>query len=211
MADPSHGMVEELSERMCIVTRTTAGSERLLRFVCSPDGSVVADIACKLPGRGVWVGLSRELVREAVRRRLFAKGLGEDCAAPANLPDQVAELLERAALGLLSLANKAGLVVQGFEKVSRAIEAGKVAVLIEASDGSLEGRRKLRNRLAATGSEVQTVAAFDSERLGLALGRPHVIHAAVAQNGLAGRFLAAVGRLEAYREHPGRAMVNVGT
>lgn len=188
-----------MSERMCIVTRTVAEPEGLVRFVRDPQGTVVPDVRCELPGRGVWVGARQDLVGEAVRRKLFRRGLGEDIRAPENLSEQVAELLQRQALSYLSLANKAGLVVAGFEKVAGAVEKGRAAVLIEASDGAEDGRRKLLDRLKSSGQQAAVVSAFDSAALGLALGRPHVIHAALAGHGLARKFLAAARKFEIYR------------
>lgn len=187
-----------MSERMCIVTRSHGEPDDLVRFVCGPDGTVVPDIRCELPGRGVWVRARQSLVAEAVKRRLFRRGLGEDCQAPDGLPGQVADLLRRAALDYLSLANKAGLVIAGFEKVAAAIGKGRISVLLEAADGAEDGRRKLVGRLNSSGQEAEIVRSFDSAALDLALGRPHVIHAALAGNGLTRKFVAATRKFEAY-------------
>jgi uncharacterized protein len=191
-----------LNERMCIVTRERGEPEDLVRFVCGPDGSVVPDIRCELPGRGVWVTARRALVGEAVKRKLFRRGFGEDCRADDGLPDQVADLLRRTALNYLSLANKAGQVVAGFEKVAAAIGKGRVSVLLEAADGAEDGRRKLVGKLASrpasSGQQAEIVRSFESAALDLALGRPHVIHAALTGNGLAGKFVAAARKYEAY-------------
>ena len=187
-----------MSERMCIVTRSHGEPDDLVRFVCGPDGTVVPDIRCELPGRGVWVQARQSLVAEAVKRRLFRRGLGEECQAPDGLPGQVADLLRRAALDYLSLANKAGLVIAGFEKVAAAIGKGRISVLIEAADGAEDGRRKLVGKLNSSGQEAEIVRSFDSAALDLALGRPHVIHAALAGNGLTRKFVAATRKFEAY-------------
>jgi hypothetical protein len=183
---------------MCIVTRSHGEPDDLVRFVCGPDGTVVPDIRCELPGRGVWVRARQSLVAEAVKRRLFRRGLGEDCQAPDGLPGQVADLLRRAALDYLSLANKAGLVIAGFEKVAAAIGKGRISVLLEAADGAEDGRRKLVGRLNSSGQEAEIVRSFDSAALDWALGRPHVIHAALAGNGLTRKFVAATRKFEAY-------------
>jgi uncharacterized protein len=166
---------------MCIVTRTRGEPDDLVRFVCGPDGTVVPDIRCELPGRGVWVKARQPLVAEAVKRKLFRRGLGEAAGRRRILPGQVADLLRRAALDYLSLANKAGLVVAGFEKVAAAIGKGRVAVLVEASDGAEDGRRKLLAKLNSSGQQAEIVRSFDSAALDLALGRPHVIHAALTE------------------------------
>jgi predicted RNA-binding protein YlxR (DUF448 family) len=183
---------------MCIVTRARGEPDTLVRFVCGPDGAVVPDIRCELPGRGVWVEARLALVADAVKRRLFGRNLGEGCRATEELPGQVADLLRRAALGYLALANKAGLAVAGFEKVAAGIARGRVAVLLEAADGAEDGRRKLAGKLRSSGQSAEIVRSFDSAALDLALGRPHVIHAALAAGGLTGKFVAATRKFEAY-------------
>jgi uncharacterized protein len=117
------------------------------------------------------VGQARQaLVAEAVKRKLFRRGLGEDCRAPEGLPGQVADLLRRAALDYLSLANKAGLVIAGFEKVAAAIGKGRVAVLVEAADGAEDGRRKLVGKLNSSGSTGRNRAKFRFCRIGFGIG-----------------------------------------
>ncbi|HTN98675.1 MAG TPA: DUF448 domain-containing protein, partial [Nordella sp.] len=74
---------------MCIVTREVMDEAQLIRFVRGPDGAVVPDLNRRLPGRGVWVALSRARVAEAVKRRAFSRGLGEGCAAAEDLPNQI--------------------------------------------------------------------------------------------------------------------------
>jgi predicted RNA-binding protein YlxR (DUF448 family) len=68
------GLDEHLTERMCIVTRAVHDEDGLIRFVRSPDGYAVPDLQRKLPGRGVWVTLSRQQVSEAVKKNLFSRG-----------------------------------------------------------------------------------------------------------------------------------------
>src|SRR5262249_31884007 len=97
------------------------------------------------------------------------------------------------------MANKAGQVRFGFERVSEALREGQVAVLIEAAEAAADSRRKLGRKLRQTGVAPETVEVFASAELVLALGRPHVIHAAIAEGGLARKFLAAARRFEAYQ------------
>src|SRR5215475_7581702 len=85
-------------ERLCVATREVRPVGELMRFVVGPDGSVVPDIKRRLPGRGVWVTARRHLVEEAVRRRLFGRGLKTDARAPADLPEALDRLLEQSAL-----------------------------------------------------------------------------------------------------------------
>ena len=190
-----------MAERMCAVTRQSAPSHKLLRFVCGPDGQVVPDIACRLPGRGLWVGTGHKLVGDAVARKCFARGLGGKCQVPDGLADMVDGLLASSALGYLSLANKAGLAVTGYEKVLAGISTGRIEVLIAACDGARDGREKLLRKARTQIAEPALAEIFTSAQLGLALGRENVIHAGLAHGALAEKFVAATGKLSAYREN----------
>jgi predicted RNA-binding protein YlxR (DUF448 family) len=81
----------DLTERMCIVTREVKDEDALVRFVRSPDGQVVPDLQRKLPGRGVWVSLSREKVNEAVKKGLFSRGFAAETKATPELADLVGD------------------------------------------------------------------------------------------------------------------------
>ncbi|WP_298425720.1 RNA-binding protein [Rhodoblastus sp.] len=188
-------------ERSCLVTRRTGAPDELIRFVLGPDHAVVPDLRRKLPGRGVWVGLSKTLVAQAVKKQLFSRGLKEKAVAAPDLPDLVDSLMLREALQGLALANKAGLVVTGFAKVEAAIAAGKVAALVHAAEGADDGKRKLRQALRrrfgdATPPEFNLISG---EALDAALGRGNVVHVAVGAGPGAKVFLASARRLALYR------------
>jgi ribosomal protein L30E len=103
----------------------------------------------------------------------------------------------------LSLANKAGLVVYGYTRVEAAIREGIVIGLVEAQDGSESGRRKLESQLDYASADlkkpIQRLFGLDSSDLGLALGRSHVIHAALTEGPAARASLARLGLLDHYR------------
>jgi predicted RNA-binding protein YlxR (DUF448 family) len=185
------------TERLCVVARVAKPVDDLLRFVAGPDGTLAPDIKRKLPGRGVWVTASRRALETAVRRGAFARSLKESIRIPADLLDLVDRLLARAALDALAIANKAGRVVAGFERVGSALKADRLAALIHATDASPDGVRKLAG--AQTGAPVPLVRAFTASQLGLALGRPNVIHAALLGGREGDSFLARWRTLERYR------------
>ena len=181
---------DKAPQRTCIATRRTAPRDELLRFVLGPDGQVVFDVKGNLPGRGAWVSPEAGALREAVGRKAFSRAFRAAAQVPPDLEAQVRRALCEAALSTLSLARKAGQAVAGFEKVSAWIAAGRVRVLVEARDAAADGRRKLAGRLKSAGSEAEIVDSFDSGQLGLAFGRPNVIHAAMTHGALAERFLS---------------------
>ncbi|MGQ0483785.1 MAG: RNA-binding protein [Hyphomicrobiales bacterium] len=190
----------ELAERMCIVSREAMDEALLIRFVRSPAGEAVPDLARKLPGRGVWVALSRARVAEAARKNLFSKGFSAETKAAADLSETIGQLLRKTALAYFSLAKKAGEAVAGFAKVEEMLGKGRARVLVHAAEAAADGCRKL-DRMAAP--EVDKVGLFRADELDLAFGRSNVIHAAVAKGGLAEKLLAAVRRIEIYDARPG--------
>ena len=98
----------------------------MLRFALSADGVVTPDIRRKLPGRGVWTQLERRGgAARGGQRRVRARLPHEGGCAAAASPRQVDALLEQDALQLLSMVNKAGLVVAGAFKVEAAIANGR--------------------------------------------------------------------------------------
>src|SRR6476661_3949072 len=138
-----HGPRSGGTERFCVVARAAKPVDELIRFVAGPDGTLVPDIKRKLPGRGVWVTATRSALEKAVKRGAFARGLKESIRIPADLLDLVDRLLARAALDALAMANKAGRVAAGFERVDSAIASGRLAALIHAAEASPDGVRKL--------------------------------------------------------------------
>ena len=192
-------MAAAARERRDIVTGEVMDEARLVRFVPGPAGAVVPDLARKLPGRGVWVAATREAVQTAARKGLFARAAKAPLKAAPDLADQVENLLRTRLLAALGLARKAGELTLGYEKVLSAILAGKVAWLVEASDGSDEGRRKLLAAARRAASQLRLLAEFSSSELGLALGAPNVIHTAFLAGRGAGRWTVDVERLAGFR------------
>ena len=198
--------------RMCAVSREVRPIDELIRFVVSPEGTVVADLKRKLPGRGLWVSASRRAVAEAVRRNHFNKSFKRDLRVTAALASDTETLMVRGAIEALAMAAKAGQVVAGFGKVEDALrqfQAGKaqnkVQALIHASDGAADGIRKLdalvRPNAGVNGesNEISVVTSLTSEQLDLALGRSNVIHAALLAGPASKTFLSRSQILVRYR------------
>ncbi len=188
-------------ERLCVATRTVRPTSDLIRFVVGPDGEAVPDLKSKLPGRGVWVTATRDALGEAIRRKLFARGFRREVRVTADLASRTERLLERAALDALAIAGKAGLAAAGFGKAEAALAHDTVAALLHAADASPDGVRKLDAALrrAPRGGPVVVISTLTSAQLGLALGRPNVIHAALLAGPASDTFLARLRRLERFR------------
>jgi predicted RNA-binding protein YlxR (DUF448 family) len=184
--------------RRCIVTGETLPRERLVRFVVDPDGVVLPDVTERLPGRGLWLRATRSMVQTACAKGLFSKAARARVTAPPDLADRVEALLAQRCLDLLGLARRAGQAVAGFEKVAGMLRGGAGALLLEASDGAEDGRRKIR-RLAP---EVPLIALFSAAELGGAMGREQSVHVALAPGSLADRLRLQAERLAGFRGAP---------
>ena len=195
--------------RMCAVSREQKPVSDLIRFVVSPAGEVVPDVKRKLPGRGLWVSASREMVAEAVRRHQFSKGFKRDVRVAPTLPADTENLLVQSAVEALAMAAKAGQIVAGFAKVEGALTArpggAAVQALLHAADGASDGIRKL-NALArqnagneAGTAEFPVITALTSAELDLALGRSNVVHAALLAGPASKTFLSRSQTLVRYR------------
>ena len=195
--------------RMCAVSREVRPVDELIRFVLSPQGEVVADLKRKLPGRGLWITASRARVAEAVRRNQFSRGFKRDVRASQALPADTENLLVRGAIEALAMAAKAGQTVSGFAKVEEALSGdpakSRLLALIHASDGAVDGIRKLnaiaRQRSGNHGESraFPIVTALTSAELDLALGRANVIHAALLAGPAGKTFLSRSQILVRYR------------
>jgi uncharacterized protein len=190
--------------RLCAVTRTRQPPEALLRFVLSPDGVIVPDLARRLPGRGVWIGATRRELALAVRQKAFARSLKCPVVVPEDLLDRVELLIKRRLAEAISLARKAGLLVTGFAKVEASIAAGRAVLLLHAADAAGDGVAKLDRKFRALrgpGAEVEaTVRELTSAELSLAIGRSNVVHAAASGGGACRRIAYEASRLRHYRE-----------
>lgn len=196
-APKTHAQAHRL--RKDIVLGEATDEARLIRFVAGPDGTVVPDLARKLPGRGIWVGADRDSVTTAAKKGLFSRAAKTKLTAPPDLADQVEALLARRVLDSLGLARKSGSIISGFEKVIAALATGKVAWLIEASDGAEDGRRKVLAAARRAEISPRLLGAFNSDELGLALGGENVIHTALLAGRGIDRWALDVERLSGFR------------
>ena len=188
----------EVPERRCIVTGDVQPKAGLVRFVLGPDGVIYPDLAEKLPGRGIWVTAERSAIDKAAAKGLFARAAKAPAKVPENLADMVEEGLAHRVVELISLVRKSGRAVVGFEKVKGWLAEGRAKVLLQASDGSDRGKGKLW-----TPEGGRWFGCLTSSELGLAFGRDHAIHGALAAGGLTRRVIDEAARLAGMRKQDG--------
>ncbi len=181
-------------ERRCIVTARVLPKEELIRCVVAPDGTVVPDLDNRLPGRGLWLSPSPDVLKTAAKSA-FAKAARRKVTTPPDLAERIEGLLLKRCLGLVGLLRRAGEVVAGFEKARSALKSGQAGLILAACDGADDGRSKLRG----LGQWLPVVALLTAEELGAALGRGATVHAVASRGGLAAKLLIEAKRLAAWR------------
>ena len=191
---------DAVRERRCIVTGEILPESRLIRFVVAPDNTVVPDLAASLPGRGMWVTADRTVLERAVAKNRFSKAAKANVHAAADIPQRIEGLLVSRMQSHLGLARRSGALVLGFDTVVQALASKrKPGLLVEASDGAPDGRRKVLAAARAQGLDLSILDGLAAAELSVALGRENVIHAALFPGPLAERLMLDAKRLEGFR------------
>ena len=160
--------------RKCIVTGEIKEKSQLLRFVITPDKQIVPDFYKKLPGKGVYVSSSYDVLQQAIAKNVFSKVLKKNVKVSADLLQIVENILHKNALNAISLAKKAGNTVIGMDKVLEALKAGKVQFILEATDAGDDGQKKLSHYT----ENMQVYRLFSVEELDKALDKGNTVYLA---------------------------------
>lgn len=190
--------------RRCIVTRERLPKERMIRFVVGPDRAIVPDLAARLPGRGIWLSASGDVLvspqtaRDGGRHltRTFSRAARGPVSVPPNLGDMLETALTRRISDTLGLARRAGQTIAGFEKAREWVRSGRARVVLQASDGSQSERARF---LSGRDDAITVVDPLPASELGRIFARDHVVHVAVAAGRLAEVLALDAGRLAGLR------------
>ncbi len=198
----SHG--HKSRERTDVASGQIMDPARMIRVAFSQDGQMAADLSEKLPGRGAWVAANRAAVEKAIKAKAFARSAKRQINVPDGFVDQVEHQISNRVLGLLGMANRAGDLESGFDKVRGMAQSGRIALRIEASDGAQDGRSKIRVIAKAHAKEWDKIPApvigcYSAQQLGKIIGRDHMVHLAVRKGRLAKSLRAELSRLAGFR------------
>lgn len=190
-------------ERRCIAKCEVRERYNMIRFVTDPTGVVVPDILGKLPGRGVWVSSDSCSLSEVISKSAFSRSFKSKVKVLDDLLSMTESLLSRRVLGLVTMARKAGSISIGFDQVQSMAREAEVAIRIEASDGSEDGRGKIRTLSKAMNREYNfadpiVVGCFSSNKIGEALSRESIVHAGIKRGKLAKTLTIEVKRLSGF-------------
>lgn len=205
--------------RRCIVTRERQPKERMIRFVVGPDRTIVPDLACKLPGRGIWLSASGDVLlsgstspgsmipgstigpgsaRDGGRQltKAFARAARGPVSVPPDLHERLIAALSRRIQDTLGLARRAGQAVAGFEKAREWVRVQQARVIVQASDGSPAERARF---LSGLDPALAVIDPLPATALGHIFAREHTVHVAVSTGRLAEALLLDAGRISGLR------------
>jgi len=185
----------ETKQRRCIVTGEVRPREDLLRFVVDPSGQLIPDITGRAPGRGIWLSATRDSVKTALSRKLFARAVRRALDVDPEMDDRIEGLLAARCIELIGLVRRAGQAVAGFEKARAWLKQEHAGLLLAARDGAADGREKLQ-RLAPG---LAVLDCMTRAEMGRAFGRDHVVHAVLAPGTLAGKLELEARKLKGFR------------
>jgi ribosomal protein L7Ae-like RNA K-turn-binding protein len=202
--------------RRCVVTRDRLPKERMFRFVVGPGRVLIPDLPGKLPGRGIWLSASRDVIEgghatrvnasspggnsPGAKGRELVRAIARAARGPVQVPSDLPGVLETALIrrigDLLGLARRAGQAVAGFEKARDWMRSHPVGLVLQASDGSEAERARFRSAVPDT---VPVHTPLTGAELGRVMGHETVVHVALATGRLAGSIAMEAGRLAGIR------------
>ncbi len=118
-------------ERTCVLTRRKGTKDELIRLALAPDGAVAPDVRARAPGRGAWIGVSRDeldlanakgKLKSALQRALKSTMI----TVPSDLGERTEVALRQAVLDRLGMEARAGNLINGSERVETAARSGRV-------------------------------------------------------------------------------------
>jgi len=208
--------------RRCIVTRERLPKERMIRFVVGPDRQLVPDLTARLPGRGIWLSASGDVLessgtQEGKRQKEkpgdglaghhLARAFSRAARGPVSVPPDLSGMLQAALVQriteLLGLARRAGQTVAGFEKAREFLRSSPSRLVLQASDGSVAERARF---LSGAAPDVAVIDPLPGAVLGRVFGRDVVVHVALAPGKLAESLAMEAGRLAGLKRRPDWAM-----
>lgn len=186
----------------------------MIRFVIGPDRLVVPDLTARLPGRGIWLSASGDVIvsdsasggagagraaRDGDRQlaRAFARAARGPVTVPPNLGQMLEAALTRRIADTLGLARRAGQAVAGFEKAREWARDGTARIVVQAADGSPAERARF---LSGVDDGIAVIDPLPASELGRIFAREQTVHVAVAPGRLAETLLLDAGRLAGLRQ-----------
>jgi predicted RNA-binding protein YlxR (DUF448 family) len=162
----------------------------MLRFVVGPEQKLVFDVGATLPGRGLWLSASADVVEMSLKRGVFSRAAKQQVVVPPDLRDRVETSLRQRIFESCGLARRSGNAIAGFEKAREWLQSGKAGLVMQAMDGSVDERARF-----VGGRDIPVVAVLSAAELGKIFGREQAVHVVIATGRLAAKMKIDACRL----------------
>jgi len=185
----------ETPQRSCLGCRTSKDKNLLLRFVLTPDMEILSDLDNRLPGRGAYTCINNRCLAVAIEQKQFKRSFKHDVSVmPAEqLIEHVRQQLHARIIGLIGLANKAGMITGGGSMVTDALRSKKKpGLVIVAGDVSEAIGSKIIHAAASHHVPHRTIITKDD--FGAILGKAPRSAIAVAAGGFVAQLMKAIDR-----------------
>ena len=185
----------EVPQRSCLGCRASKDKNLLLRFVQTPEMEILPDLESRLPGRGAYTCVDKRCLAAAIEQRQFKRSFKQDVTVmPAvQFIEHVRQQLYGRIIGLIGLANKAGLITGGGSMVIDALKGkNKPGLVIVATDISEAIGGKILH--AAAANDVPHRTGVTKDDFGAILGKAPRSAIAVASGGFVAQLVKAIDR-----------------
>ena len=185
----------EAPQRSCLGCRTSKDKSLLLRFVLTPEMEILPDLENRLPGRGAYTCVNQRCLAAAIDQRQFKRSFKHDVTVmpTEQFVEFVRKQLHGRIIGLIGLANKAGLITGGGSMVMDVLKSKKKpGLVIVATDVSEAIGSKIIH--AAAGHNVPDRTAVTKDDIGAILGKAPRSAIAVASGGFVAQLVKAIDR-----------------
>jgi hypothetical protein len=145
----------------------------------------------------MWLSAKADVIERALKRGAFAKAARGTVHMPPDLRARIEDGLRARIRDLVGLARRSGQAVSGRDAVRELMRAGRVKLLVEASDGSPAERARM---IGSSG--LPWVAPLTGAVLGGIFARDQAVHVAIAPGRLAEAIARETARLEGIGSTP---------
>lgn len=185
----------EAPQRSCLGCRTSKDKNLLIRFVQTPEMEILPDLESRLPGRGAYTCIDKRCLVAAIDLRQFRRSFKHDVSVmpKEQFIEYIRQQLYGRIIGLIGLANKAGLVTGGGSMVIDVLRGrNKPGLVIVATDVSEAIGGKIIH--AAVTHHVQHRTVVTKDDFGAILGKAPRSAIAVASGGFVAQLVKAIER-----------------
>lgn len=185
----------EVPQRSCLGCRASKDKNLLLRYVITPEMEIFPDLDNRLPGRGAYTCISKKCLAVAVDRQQFKRAFKQDVTVmpTASFIEHVSTQLNARIIGLIGLANKAGLITAGGSMVTDLLKSrNKPGIVIVATDVSTAIGEKIIH--TAEHHKVKHRTVLTKIDFAAILGKAPKSAIAVASSGFIAQLVKAIDR-----------------